>query len=301
MSLESATHWVHDLSPFAIRFGDDSGLRWYGLAYLAGIAWGIWMLTRWSARGRLPLTAPQVQDFALWGGLGMILGGRIGFCLLYGFDELLANPFGRWVEVRTATGLVSQFEWPYLLRVWEGGMASHGGILGMIAGSWWFARRRRIDPGVLADAVAAVTPIGILLGRLANFANGELWGRPSDVAWAVIFPHAPLVNGVMVPRHPSQLYEAFGEGLVLLAVAVLVHARHRRPWLTSGVILATYSVVRIICEIFREPDVGQPVFFGLISKGQAFSLPVLVIGLVMIAWAMRRPPAPIAYRLPDPA
>lgn len=296
--LATSGHWIHDLSPFAITFGADFGIRWYGLAYLAGIAWGMWMFVRWSRVGRFPLNSAQIQDFVLWAGLGMIIGGRFGYCLFYGWDELIANPIGRWVEVRTLMGTESRFEWPYLIRVWEGGMASHGGILGMLAGTVWFARRHQVAAGVLADAVAAVAPMGIMLGRAANFVNGELWGRPSEVAWAVIFKHAPRVDGVMVARHPSQLYEAFAEGLLLLVLMMPIHARHRRPWLTCGVLLSAYAVVRVICEIFREPDIGQPVFFGLISKGQAFSLPVLMVGLGLWLWALRRPALPGAYSLP---
>jgi phosphatidylglycerol:prolipoprotein diacylglycerol transferase len=294
--------WVNELSPWAIHLGGNWGIRWYGLAYLAGILGGMWLLNRWSARGRVPLRKDEIQDFALYVGLGMIIGGRLGYCLLYGWDQLVANPFGRFVEsaVLTANGVVIErtFELPYLIRLWEGGMASHGGTLGFVGGIWLFARKHRRDLLVLCDTVAAAVPLGILFGRLANFVNGELWGRPWNGSWAVIFPAAPLIDGRMVPRHPSQLYEAALEGALLLACVLPFHARHRRPGLTSGAVLASYAVVRIICEIFREPDVGQPVFFGLISKGQAFSLPMLAIGLGLVWWALRRPPAPERYLAP---
>lgn len=297
--------WVNELSPWAIHIGGNWGIRWYGLAYLAGIVGGMWLLHRWSARERLPLRKAEIQDFAMYVGLGMIIGGRLGYCLLYGWDQLIANPFGRFVEnaVLTPHGVVLErsFEAPYLLRLWDGGMASHGGMLGLIAGVWWFARKHRRDLLVLCDAVAAAAPLGVLFGRIANFVNGELWGRPWDGAWAVIFPAAPLIDGRMVPRHPSQLYEAAGEGALLLACALWLHARHRRPGLTSGAVLALYAVVRIVCEVFREPDVGQPVFFGLISKGQAFSFPVLILGLALCWWALRRPARPEAYPAPAPA
>lgn len=287
---DAAGHWIHDLSPFAIHLGGDIGIRWYGLAYLAGIVGGMWLLTRWARQGRLPLRPAEVQDLAMWAGLGMIIGGRVGYCLLYGWHDLVANPVGRFVD--------GHFEWPYLLRVWEGGMASHGGMAGLAIGAWLYARRRACDVLALADGIAAVAPLGVLCGRLANFVNGELWGKPWDGPWAVVFPHAPLIGGVQVARHPSQLYAAALEGALLLACILPLHARHRRPGFTAGCLLAGYAVVRIVGEIYREPDVGQPVFFGFISKGQAYSLPVFAIGVALALWAWRRGTRPAAYAVP---
>jgi phosphatidylglycerol---prolipoprotein diacylglyceryl transferase len=265
-------HWIHNLSPFAIHFWGEVGIRWYGLAYLVGIAWGYWMFVRWHRAGRSPLTPLQAQDFALYAGLGMIIGGRLGYCLIYGRTHWAADPL-------------------YLFKLWEGGMASHGGIAGMAVGSWLYARKRAVSLLVLCDMISAVAPMGVLCGRLANFVNGELWGHPSQVPWAVIFPTA----GDGVPRHPSQLYEAFLEGLCLLALIVPIHAVHRRPGLTTGVLLSGYAVARFIGEIFREADLGHPPYWGWMNKGQALSIPVLLIGLAILVWALRRPSRPAAY------
>jgi phosphatidylglycerol:prolipoprotein diacylglycerol transferase len=271
-------HWTHNLSPFAIHFWGDVGIRWYGLAYLGGILWGYWMFIRWYQRGRFPLNPAESQDFALWAGLGMILGGRLGYCLIYGRSHWAADPL-------------------YVFKLWEGGMASHGGLVGMILGSWGYAWRRQVPLLLLTDQIAAVAPMGILLGRLANFVNGELWGKVSDAPWAVIFPQ----SGDGVPRHPSQLYEAFLEGLMLLAVMVPVHASHRRPGVTTGAMLSGYAVARFIGEFFREPDFGHPPYWGWMNKGQALSLPVLVMGLGLLVWALRRISVPEIYAAPVPA
>ena len=270
-------HWVHDLSPFAIHIYKDFGIRWYGLAYLAGIAWGYWMLVRWHRVGRNPLTPAQSQDFALYAGLGMIIGGRLGYCLIYGREHWTQDPL-------------------YLFKLWEGGMASHGGLIGMVLGSWLYARRRVVELPLLTDLICAVAPVGVLFGRLANFVNAELWGKPSQVPWAVIFPEAgPL------PRHPSQLYEAFLEGLCLLVLILPLHARHRRPGVTTGAMLAAYAVARFIGEFFREPDAGHPAYWGWMNKGQAFSIPVFFIGLAVLVWAARRPSRPELYQTAAPA
>jgi phosphatidylglycerol:prolipoprotein diacylglycerol transferase len=295
--VSSSAYWVDDLSPFIIRFGATSnwGIRWYGMAYLAGLAWGYWMLIRWAVAQRSPVMKQEIQDFVLYGGLGMIIGGRLGYCLLYGTHELLSNPL-------------------YLFKLWEGGMASHGGIIGLIIGTVLFARRSGKSPMVLLDIIAATGPMGIALGRIANFINGELWGRPSTVPWAVIFPNsvAPppglpqaeahawqIANAV--PRHPSQLYAAFLEGFLLLLILMPIHARHRRPGLTGGLFCMLYAIARFIDEFFREPDVGQPgspghdAILGFMSKGQAFTIPFFIAGAIAVIWAWRRPARPDLY------
>lgn len=266
-------HWVNHLNPVALHIWGEFSIRWYGLAYLAGIVWGVWMFTRWHRRQRSPLNAAEAQDFALYAGLGMIIGGRLGYCLIYARPHFFADPM-------------------YLFRLWEGGMASHGGIAGMAFGSWLYAQKRHVPFALLADLICAVAPMGVLLGRLANFVNGELWGKPSEVPWAVIFP----LSGDSLPRHPSQLYEAFLEGALLLALILPLHARHRRPGLTMGVLLSLYAVVRFIGEFFREPDFGHPPYFGWMNKGQALSIPVLAMGLAITIWAARRASRPELYR-----
>lgn len=288
-------HLIADFSPFVPGLGPydigplrDIGIRWYGLAYLAGLVIGYFIVRRWSDAGRAPLRREEIQDFVLFSGLGMIIGGRVGYCLLYGLSDLLANPL-------------------YLFKVWDGGMASHGGIVGLAAGMGWFAYQRKRSFWVLGDIIAAGGPLGIGFGRLANFINGELWGKPSAVPWAVIFPksanvpeNAPLAVQIAnaVPRHPSQLYAAVLEGFLLFALLMWIHARHRRPGLTGAWFLILYGIGRFIGEIFREPDRGQPVFFGWMSKGQLYTLPMLVAGIVLMIWVMRRPARPELYAAP---
>ncbi len=286
-------HWVHDLSPFILGPYDlgplgMQGLRWYGLAYLAGLLVGYWIALRWIAAGRVPVRREELQDLVLFSGIGMIVGGRVGYCLLYGFSELVSDPL-------------------YLFKVTEGGMASHGGIIGLGLGMCWFAYTRKRSVLVLADLVSVTGTLGIGFGRVANFINGELWGRPSDVPWAVIFPksaavpeNAPLAVQIAhaVPRHPSQLYAALFEGFLLFAILVWIHARHRRPGLTGAWFLILYSLGRFGGEFFREPDRGQPVFYGWMTKGQLYTLPMLVLGVGLLIWVMRRPARPELYAAP---
>lgn len=285
-------HWVHDLDPFLLRISGDIGIRWYGVSYLVGILLGWWLLARWARRGRLPLTAEQVGDFAMAVAIGMVAGGRLGYALFY--EPTLFVTFS------------DHFPWWRLLAVHEGGMASHGGMLGMALAVWWWSWRWRRSLLVLGDALAAVGPLGIACGRLANFINGELWGRPWDGPWAVIFPNADPP----VPRHPSQLYAMFLEGLLVAALLLPLHARHRRPGLTLGAFGILYGLGRFVGECFREPDRGQPGYgdipgiLGFMSKGQALTLPLIALGAFLVWRALRRPPQPAAYTLseaPEPA
>jgi phosphatidylglycerol:prolipoprotein diacylglycerol transferase len=295
----AASYWVDDLSPFIIRFGDsDWGVRWYGMAYLAGLAWGFWMMTRWVRQQRSPVALQEVQDFVLYGGLGMIIGGRLGYCLLYEPHELFTHPY-------------------YLFMLWKGGMASHGGIIGLIAGTWLYARHSGKSALVLMDLIAVTGPMGIALGRIANFINGELWGRPTTVPWAVIFPNSVDPGGLpkaeahawqishALPRHPSQLYASFLEGFLILAILMPLHARHRRPGLTGGVFFMLYAVARFIDEFFREPDFGQPGspghpgILGFMSKGQAYTIPFFIAGAIAVFIVLRRPPRPDLYFTPE--
>lgn len=272
-------YWVDRLDPWLIHLYGPIGIRWYGLAYVLGVLLAAWIIRRWVMAGRLPITWPDVADFATDAALGIVIGGRLGYCLFYAWDEVLRRPWS-------------------IFEVWHGGMASHGGIAGLIIAVWVFARRRGLDPLVFTDVAAATGPIGIALGRLANFVNGELWGRPTTVPWAVIFPDAPLVDGSNVPRHPSQLYAAALEGGLVFVVAQWVQARHQRPGLTTAAVCVTYGVVRIIDELWRSPDVGQPVYFGWLTKGQALSLPMVVVGIGLGIWCFSHPPRPDHYLPP---
>jgi len=306
--------WVNTLDPFLWRIHGEFGIRWYGLAYLAGIFIGAWVIGRWARHGRVPLRVHEVSDFAFVVGLSMVLGGRLGYCLFY--HPHLFIEFG------------GGLPWWGVLRVMDGGMASHGGLLGLIFGIWWWARKYQRSMLVLADVVAAVTPIGIICGRLANFINGELWGKVADpvVAWAVVFPsenreripvqlgyeasQAWLLDSLRVaalsPRHPSQLYALLLEGLLPFIIILTLHLRHRRPGLTVGSMIACYAVGRIVNEMWREPDAGQPgspgvqLILGLFSKGQALSLPLVLIGVGVAIWAWRRPAQPSLYLIDQP-
>jgi len=244
-----------EIGPFAIR--------WYALAYIAGIVLGWWLARRTMALPPAVASRQQVDDAVTWITLGIILGGRLGYVLFYRPDHYLAHP-------------------QEILAVWHGGMSFHGGAIGVATALLLFCRRERLDPLAFADRVVPVVPIGLFLGRLANFVNGELWGRVSDVPWAMVFP-----NGGPLPRHPSQLYQAFLEGVVLFTLLMwLVHRpglRARRGFL-GGAFLAGYGVARIIGEIFRQPDAQLGFLFAGITMGQLLSLPMVLLG----AWLMWR-------------
>ncbi|WP_281994971.1 prolipoprotein diacylglyceryl transferase [Ruegeria faecimaris] len=276
-----------DLSPelFSISlFGMEFALRWYALAYIAGIviAWrlGVIALKRpalWPEKAP-PMQPAQLEDLITWIILGVILGGRLGFVLFYQPAYYLSNP----IEI---------------LMVWQGGMAFHGGLLGVVVASYIYARRHQISILPLADLIAHTVPPGLLLGRVANFINAELWGRPSDLPWAFVFPGAaaqncPEVIGLCA-RHPSQLYEAALEGLLLGALLLwLAYRRHAflRPGLVTGVFMTGYGASRFIVEFFRQPDAqfvsaGNPLGlawqmggYGL-TMGQLLSLPMIAFGL----------------------
>ena len=258
------------IDPVAIEIG-PLAIRWYALAYVVGILIGWWAMRRLATRAGpngAPILAPgAVDDFVVWATLGVVLGGRFGYVLFYQPLYYLDHPLAAFA-------------------LWQGGMSFHGGLIGVVAAIWLFARHRGLSFLTVGDLVTAVTPIGLLLGRLANFINGELWGRASDVAWAMVFPRAGDA-----PRHPSQLYEATLEGAVLLAVLLwLVLARDalKRPGLVSGWFLAGYAAARIAAEFFREPDVQLGFLIGGATMGQLLSLPVLAFGLYLIWRAKRR-------------
>ncbi len=247
----------------AIRLGPFA-VRWYALAYIAGLLLGWayvgWLVRRWKSR----LSPQDIGDFLTWAVIGIISGGRLGYVLVYQPIYYLQHP----VEI---------------LYIWNGGMSFHGGLVGVVVATIWFARRRGIALFDLGDAVACAAPIGLLLGRAANFINGELFGRVSDVPWAVVFP-----NGGPQPRHPSQLYEAALEGLLLFVILFWL-ARFTRarahPGLLAGVFLAGYGALRLCVEFFREPDAHLGVLLGGATMGQLLSLPLIVGGLALIVWS----------------
>ncbi len=266
------------VDPVAVEFG-PLAVRWYSLAYIAGLVGGAILAGRLVANRRLwpgqtPPFAPQaVWDLMAWICVGVVVGGRLGFVAFYAPLETLADPLSAFM-------------------LWRGGMSFHGGLLGAVLAAWLFARSRGASPLSVADAVACVAPLGIFLGRTANFVNGELWGRESDAPWAMVFP-APAAGGVA--RHPSQLYEAALEGLLLLLVLNAL-ARFggslRRPGLLAGAFALGYGCARISVEPFREPDAGLgfllPLGSGGITMGMLLSFPMVLIGAWMIARSMRQ-------------
>ena len=228
-------------------------VRWYGIAYLLGFIGGYLILKRLARRGEFAVPEQELSNFIVHLAIfGVFLGGRLGYVLFYASDVFLKDPL-------------------FAFRVWEGGMASHGGILGVLAVVGWTAWKRKISFWNLTDGLALVAPIGLFFGRIANFINGELWGRPTDVPWAVLFPQAG--DAVPTPRHPSQLYEAFGEGLLLFIILWLVRktAWGKREGTVSALFLLVYAVARIVSEFFRTPDAGYDLYFGWMTKGQFFS------------------------------
>lgn len=238
-------------------------IRWYALAYIAGIVLG-WRLARVLVQRAPKVATPeQVDDFVTWVTLGIILGGRLGYVLFYRPGHYVTAPWEA-------------------LYVWQGGMSFHGGAIGVIVAAWLFARRNGIDWVAFADRIVCVVPIGLFFGRSANFINGELWGRVTDVPWAMVFP-----TGGPDPRHPSQLYQAALEGLCLFALLMLL-ARSEwvraRPGILSGAFLAGYGVARIIGEFFRQPDAHLGFLFAGATMGQLLSVPMILLG----AWLIQR-------------
>ena len=280
-----------DISPniFVIPIGEEGlPIRWYAMAYLAGLVLGalaVWKLMKtdriWGDHA--PMPANRVEDLLTWVVAGVVIGGRLGFVLFYQPEYYLQHPLE-------------------IVQVWKGGMSFHGGFAGVVLASWWWAARNGVPALRLADALAVVAPIGLFFGRIANFINAELWGRPTDVPWGVIFPGqaaqtCPGVEGLCA-RHPSQLYEAGLEGLLLgLILLILVLAGGlRRPGLALGTFLCGYGAARIFVEFFRLADAkyitpDNP--FGHVAlgmtMGQLLSLPMLVIGLWFIIRALRSP------------
>ncbi len=265
------THWVHDLDPFLVRFTENFGIRYYGLAYVLGFALGAWLLYRAASRGRLRVPPGSIADLMNGLVIGVVVGGRLGYFLLYEPATLLHDPV-------------------QLLRVWNGGMASHGGFIGVALGMWWYARRMQRPFLHVADAVVAVAPLGLGLGRIANFIKGELWGKTSEVGWAVIFPDSAPAGtplNLIPPRHPSQLYEAALEGFLLFAFLQWRFWRTNaveRPGRLAGEFLILYAIARIICEQFREPDAGVSLLLGL-SRGAFYSLFLIIAGIIVILQA----------------
>jgi phosphatidylglycerol:prolipoprotein diacylglycerol transferase len=261
-----------DIDPVLLSIGPFA-IRWYALAYIGGILLG-WVYARGLIRndalwagGKAPMTVTDFDDFIVWVTLGIILGGRTGYVLFYNPAYFAAHP----TEV---------------FQLWNGGMSFHGGFAGCVLAVVLFAWRRKISILSLGDLTCAAGPIGLFLGRLANFINGELWGRATDVPWSFVFPHAgPL------PRHPSQLYEAALEGLVLFVVLALCvrGGALKRPGLVVGLFAMGYALARSFCELFREPDAQLGFLWGGLTMGMLLSIPLFLAGVAFVVYALRRP------------
>ena len=278
------THYIHNINPIVLNLPGELAIRWYGISYLLGFVACILMLRSWAKKGEFEVQAKEVSNFVvLLAFFGVFLGGRLGYVLLYGFDTFLKDPL-------------------YLFRVYEGGMASHGGFIGVILFILWYARKHKYSFWNLTDYMAITASLGFAFGRLANFINGELWGRISDVKWAIIFPQElglhygqydlPMIGrfveeGKLMPRHPSQLYQAFTEGFLVFALMMLLRntAWGKRSGALSTSYLVLYALARISMEFFREPDHGE-FFIAWITKGQFYSA-LMILGALIIGWKMK--------------
>ncbi|MFD0966018.1 prolipoprotein diacylglyceryl transferase [Seminibacterium arietis] len=240
-------------------------LRWYGLMYLLGFIFARWLAVRRANKPQSGWSVEQVDNLLFNGFLGVFLGGRIGYVFFYQFDSFLQEP-------------------SYLFRVWEGGMSFHGGLIGVILSMLITAKLQKRSFWATADFVAPLIPFGLGIGRIGNFINDELWGRVTDVSWAVLFP-----SGGYLPRHPSQLYESFLEGLVLFIILNLFINKPRPTGSVAGLFLVCYGFFRFIVEYFREPDPQLGLFLGQhISMGQILSIPMIVIGIIIMLYAYSR-------------
>lgn len=246
-----------EISSIAFSIGPID-IRWYSLAYLFGILAAWFLVLKNNQKNNLGYTRQQIEDLVFYVTLGIIIGGRLGYALFYGGSEMWLKPWR-------------------ILELWKGGMSFHGGIAGVILATWLYVRKYKLEFLAITDLITLYAPIGVFLGRIANFINDELWGRVTDVPWAVRFP-----NGGFVPRHPSQLYEAFFEGIVIFALLNWIWKKYPKVRNNHGIISALfillYGLFRIAMEQFRQPDAHLGFFFGTTTMGQMLSLPLIIVG-----------------------
>jgi phosphatidylglycerol---prolipoprotein diacylglyceryl transferase len=263
-------HFVDKLNPVLAHLGPLE-IRWYGVMYAISFAAGYYLICYLAPKRGVPLDREGLADLVFYLVAGVLLGGRLGYVLFYNLPYYLKHP-------------------AQIMAVWDGGMSFHGGLIGVLAAGLLFSRKSGVSFLGLAELVVPVAPIGLFLGRLGNFINGELWGRPSDVPWAMIFPRAPLVGGLMVPRHPSQLYEALLEGLLLFTILWVLAQKQRPRGVILGAFLTLYGSFRFCLEFFRQPDPQLGFIGGVVTMGQILSIPMILIGIGVIVWALRRHP-----------
>lgn len=252
------------IDPILVAIGPLK-IHWYGIMYLIGFA-GVWLLGQKRAQQPWsPIQPAAIEDLVTYGAMGVILGGRIGYILFYNFSEFLNNPF-------------------ILFKIWQGGMSFHGGMLGVFVAMWLFGKKQNCSMLQLTDIIAPLCPIGLGAGRLGNFINSELWGRPTDVAWGMVFPNAGTL-----PRHPSQLYEAFLEGVVLFVILWLYTSKPRPTMGATGLALFCYGCFRFLVEFFRMPDAHLGYLaLDWVTMGQILSTPMILVGGGMLYWAHRK-------------
>jgi phosphatidylglycerol:prolipoprotein diacylglycerol transferase len=252
-----------DINPVALQLG-PLAIHWYGLMYLFGFV-GAYVLLSYRIRmGHSTYSKEDLADILFYGALGIIIGGRLGYMLFYDMPQLLAHPLS-------------------LLAIWQGGMSFHGGFLGVVIALFFCSRKLKTSYLNLTDFVAPVVPIGLGAGRIGNFINGELWGRVTDVPWGVVFP-----NGGSMPRHPSELYEFFFEGVVLFLVLWCYSVRQKPPMAVSSVFLIAYGIFRFCIEFFREPDVQIGLLKFGFSEGQYLSLPMILVGCILLCISYKK-------------
>ena len=292
------THYIHNINPIILDLPGELAIRWYGVSYLLGFLASILILRRWSKRGEFEVALDEVSNFVVMlAFFGVFLGGRLGYVLFYSPDLLLDfSPIA-----------IMGFNVPLwgVLKVWDGGMASHGGFIGVILFILWYAKKHHHSFLNLVDNFAATASLGLAFGRLANFINGELWGRVSDVKWAVVFPQelgyrygqytVEQIRALNLPaRHPSQLYQAACEGFLVFGLMLLIRKTPwgKRPGALSSSYLVLYALARIAMEFFREPDNGE-FFMAWITKGQFYSA-LMILAAAITAWkvGLFRKPAP---------
>ena len=256
--------WVHDIDPVAIALGPLK-VHWYGVMYLIGFAAAWWLGVRRARRPGSGWNEEQISDIIFWGAMGVVLGGRAGYVLFYNFERFLSDPL-------------------WLFAVWEGGMSFHGGLLGVIVVMYLFGRQHKKSLFEMTDFIAPLIPVGLGAGRIGNFIGGELWGRVTDQPWGVVFPRSGDL-----PRHPSQLYEFFLEGVVMFVVLWWFSSAPRPRMAVSGLFLLLYGSFRSLVEFVREPDAHiMFLAFDWLTMGQLLSLPMIVLGAGLLLWASRK-------------